>query len=146
MTPTESLDDAMWRMSDVMRSMFARRLQAFGLTPPLVFVLKLLDQPRPMRYLADELLFDPSYVTSLVDALETKGLAERRADPTDRRVKLIALTPAGADVREQLHVGMCTGLPGFETLTDDDRVALATLLMKAVATAEESATAPPIAS
>ena len=139
MTPTESLDDAMWRMSDVMRSVFARRLQAIGLTPPLVFVLKLLDQPRPMRSLADELLFDPSYVTSLVDALETKGLAERRADPSDRRVKLIALTAAGSQLRQQLHVGLCTGLPGFDTLTDEDRIALATLLMKAVTTNEAPA-------
>ena len=139
MTPTESLDDAMWRMSDVMRSVFARRLQAIGLTPPLVFVLKLLDQPRPMRSLADELLFDPSYVTSLVDTLETKGLAERRADPSDRRVKLIALTLAGSRVRQQLHVGLCTGLPGFDTLTDEDRIALATLLMKAVTTNEAPA-------
>ena len=146
MTPTEFLDDAMWRMSDVMRSIFARRLQAFGLTPPLVFVLKLLDRPRPMRSLADELLFDPSYVTSLVDTLEMKGLAERRADPSDRRVKLIALTPAGSQLRQQLHVGLCTGLPGFNTLTDEDRITLATLLMRAVTTDESSATAPPTAS
>ena len=139
MTPTEFLDDAMWRMSDVMRSIFARRLQAFGLTPPLVFVLKLLDQPRPMRSLADELLFDPSYVTSLVDTLEMKGLAERRADPSDRRVKLIALTPAGSQLRQQLHVGLCTGLPGFNTLTDEDRITLATLLMRAVTTDEAPA-------
>lgn len=139
MTPTEFLDDAMWRMSDVMRSIFARRLQAFGLTPPLVFVLKLLDQPRPMRSLADELLFDPSYVTSLVDTLEMKGLAERRADPSDRRVKLIALTPAGSQLRQQLHVGLCTGLPGFNTLTDEDRITLAALLTRAVTTDEAPA-------
>lgn len=133
MTPTEFLDDAIWRMSDVMRHMFARRISALGLTPPLAFILKLLDEPRPMRYLADELLFDPSYVTSLVDTLETKGLAERRSDPSDRRVKLVAMTEAGVAVRQQLQIGMCSGLPGIHSLSDDDRVALATLLMQAVA-------------
>ena len=129
-----------------MRTSHLALLAALLFAPPLVFVLKLLDRPRPMRSLADELLFDPSYVTSLVDTLEMKGLAERRADPSDRRVKLIALTLAGSRVRQQLHVGLCTGLPGFDTLTDGDRITLATLLMRAVTTDESSATAPPTAS
>jgi DNA-binding MarR family transcriptional regulator len=36
-------------------------------------------------------------MTSLVTALERSGLAERRADPGDQRVVLVALTRAGAD-------------------------------------------------
>jgi DNA-binding MarR family transcriptional regulator len=36
-------------------------------------------------------------MTSLVKALERSGLAERRADPRDQRVVLVALTEAGAD-------------------------------------------------
>jgi DNA-binding MarR family transcriptional regulator len=36
-------------------------------------------------------------MTSLVTALERSGLAERRADPRDQRVVLVALTEAGAD-------------------------------------------------
>src|ERR1700678_3969446 len=36
-------------------------------------------------------------MTSLVTALERSGLAERRADPRDQRVVLVALTAAGAD-------------------------------------------------
>jgi DNA-binding MarR family transcriptional regulator len=36
-------------------------------------------------------------MTSLVTALEKTGLAERRADPRDQRVVLVALTAAGAD-------------------------------------------------
>lgn len=32
---------------------------------------------------------------ALVDELELQGLVERRPDPTDRRAKLISLTPAG---------------------------------------------------
>ena len=132
MTPTEHLEDALARTSDVMRVLFTRRLAALGLTPPLVFVLKLLDEPRPMRFLADELLFDPSYVTALVDGLEGKGLAERRPDPNDRRVKLVAATVAGEEVRAKLRGGICEQLPGIEALTNNDRAALATLLTKAV--------------
>ena len=36
--------------------------------------------------------------TSVADALEMRGLVERRADPTDRRATLIALTPRGEEV------------------------------------------------
>src|ERR671914_1339130 len=53
------------------------------------------DQPRSMGELARELNCDRSYVTAIVDDLERAGLAERRVAPEDRRVKTIALTPAG---------------------------------------------------
>ena len=64
------------------------------------------DQPRSMGDLARELNCDRSYVTAIVDDLERAGLAERRVAPEDRRVKTIALTPAGGralqTVRESL--------------------------------------------
>jgi len=36
-------------------------------------------------------------MAQLVDELEADGLVKRRPDPTDRRAKLVALTPAGWD-------------------------------------------------
>ena len=36
-------------------------------------------------------------MAQLVDELEADGLLVRRPDPTDRRAKLVALTPAGWD-------------------------------------------------
>ena len=36
-------------------------------------------------------------MAQLVDELQADGLVERRPDPTDRRAKLVALTPAGWD-------------------------------------------------
>ncbi|GAB1639896.1 MarR family winged helix-turn-helix transcriptional regulator [Krasilnikovia sp. MM14-A1259] len=38
---------------------------------------------------------DRPYATAIVDQLEADGLAERTADPADRRRKLVALTPKG---------------------------------------------------
>src|SRR4051794_34193164 len=37
----------------------------------------------------------PSQMVALVDALEDKGLIERRPDPADRRVRALHLTPKG---------------------------------------------------
>jgi DNA-binding MarR family transcriptional regulator len=79
-------------------------LREHGLTPGHMKTLTILDpdQPRPMGVLADMLHCDASQVTWLVDRLEERGFVERQALPTDRRVKTIALTPAGVEFRSQL--------------------------------------------
>ncbi len=56
-----------------------------------------------MGRLAETLACDASNVTGLVDRLESRGLIVRQASPADRRVKVLALTPTGARLREQLH-------------------------------------------
>jgi DNA-binding MarR family transcriptional regulator len=55
-----------------------------------------------MRTLADAWECDPSNATWIVDRLEKLGLAERRAVPHDRRVKLVALTRKGKRTRSAL--------------------------------------------
>ncbi len=50
---------------------------------------------RPMKSLSGLWRCDASYVTSLVDALEVRGIVERRAHPTDRRGKTVVLTAEG---------------------------------------------------
>lgn len=48
-----------------------------------------------MSELADALRLHPSTVTTLVDALVERGLAERRDDAEDRRIVRVALTEKG---------------------------------------------------
>jgi len=86
------------------RDRFFRILQQFGLTPGDMRALVVLDQgnPRPMRALARAWRCDASNVTWMVDRLESRGLVERRMLPTDRRVKTVVLTPAGAKVKAEL--------------------------------------------
>ena len=76
---------------------------AVGLRPGQAQLLRLLseDEPVPMRRLACAMRCDPSNVTGLADRLEERGLVERRADPSDRRVKGLALTPEGERVRDE---------------------------------------------
>ena len=52
-----------------------------------------------MSELADSWTCDASNATFIVDRLEERALAERRTVATDRRVKLVVLTPRGAEIR-----------------------------------------------
>ncbi|WP_235032113.1 MarR family winged helix-turn-helix transcriptional regulator [Actinacidiphila yanglinensis] len=65
-------------------------------------------------------------VTTLVTNLERAGLVERRSDPADRRVVLVALTDAGADyihTRRRSSVEVFSAL--IELLPPDEAAALA---------------------
>jgi DNA-binding MarR family transcriptional regulator len=79
-------------------------LRELGLTPGHLKALVVLDpgEPRPMRAMADALGCDASMVTWLVDRLEERGLVERQARPADRRVKTVALTERGIEIRDRL--------------------------------------------
>ena len=55
-----------------------------------------------MRALATAWQCDASNATWIVDRLEKLGLAERNTVPHDRRVKLVALTPAGQKLKAEL--------------------------------------------
>ena len=98
MIPVKSLD---WSDTAPER---ARSLGRRGLTPNDARALSSLDptQGRSMRSLAEEWECDASNATWVVDRLERFGLAERRGDPEDRRVKLVVLTPKGTRMRAEL--------------------------------------------
>ena len=57
---------------------------------------RIARRPMPMSELASLLTVDPPNLTPVVDDLEQAGLVERQPHPTDRRVKLGVVTPAGA--------------------------------------------------
>ena len=57
---------------------------------------RIARRPMPMSELASLLTVDPPNLTPVVDDLERAGLVERKAHPTDRRVKLVVATAHGA--------------------------------------------------
>ncbi len=62
----------------------------------------------------------------LVTGLEQAGLAERRPDPSDRRVVLVALTASGADyIYARRRVGARAFADLIDKLPDDEAAALA---------------------
>jgi DNA-binding MarR family transcriptional regulator len=62
-----------------------------------------------------------SRMVALVDALEARGLLERRHNPRDRRARELYLTPSGAELLQSafaraaaLELELCAGLSGEE--------------------------------
>jgi DNA-binding MarR family transcriptional regulator len=115
----------------------------FRLNPAQVHLLLNLEPGVgvPMSELAEALACDASYITGLVDKLQDRGLVQRLPSPGDRRVKLISLTPEGADTRERL-LERCSRPPPFiAALSDSDKTALRDIFLRATQAAQKSAEA-----
>ena len=109
-------------------------LAELELTPAQGHALRLLEPDRPlaMSELAEALYCHASNVTGIVDRLEARGLVERRPGQ-DRRVKTLALTEAGADVRERVVKLMSAPPPEIAALSAADQRALRDILTRALA-------------
>jgi DNA-binding MarR family transcriptional regulator len=105
----------------------------FGLKPPPVaMTLKLIDEPTPMGRIADVLCCDGSTVTWIVDRLEERGLVERRSDPRDRRVRLVALTRDGRRIRDEMRARFAEPPAAIAQLPARDQRALRDILRRAL--------------
>lgn len=136
---TTRTDDAMLRSawSKLMpmflskREGFIRIIASHDLTPPHGMTLTMLvDGPLRMRDIADRMVCDASYVTAIVDRLEQAGLAVRQPSSTDRRVKEIALTPAGVRAATAIQDEMSAPPAALRQLSTTDRATLARILGK----------------
>jgi len=124
---------SMLRTYGLMIRELERALKPVGLTLSRYEVLLLLsftkDARLPIMRLRDLLMIHGSSATYLVDKLVDAGWIERQADPTDRRVSIVQLTPAG---RRQMEKGttalVATGFGAVGDLSDTERRALAALL------------------
>ena len=99
---------------------------------PTFFIkaLHLIDRPLSMKELGQRMHCDPSFVTSIADMMEKRGLAVRESDPADRRVKRLVLTSAGLDMKHQVEQAMLERSPWRQALTPDERATLITLIHK----------------
>ncbi len=103
--PDQNPAAAVWRrigsLVDAERDRVQQIACAFELSVPQLLALRALDPaaPQPMNRLACAMTCDNSNITGLVNRLEKRGLVERRADPDDRRVRVLALTDEGRRVR-----------------------------------------------
>ena len=93
-------------------------------------LIRELAKPQTQRELARRLHYDPSNITALADSLEERGLIERRADASDRRYRLLALTREGERVRASLEQLLAQPPHFIERLTPAEQKQLLQLLAK----------------
>jgi DNA-binding MarR family transcriptional regulator len=104
----------------------------FDLSPAQCHLLHLIEpgQPLPMGQLADTLACHASNVTGLVDRLESRGLIRRQASDADRRLKVLALTPAGIRLRTVLLERMANPPPTLLRLSATEQRTLVKILRR----------------
>src|SRR3984885_13992052 len=88
----------------------------FGLTVSDTKALFMLEAPMTMKELGLRMGCDPSFVTTVADALEKRGLARREPSERDRRSKNLVLTPDGAALRAKLWTELSARAPWCATL------------------------------
>ena len=96
------------RLQQIAVAIFLEETQPHGITPVQYAALSAtLSQPGlDQRTLAGTIGFDTSTIGGVIDRLERRGLVERQASPTDRRVRLLHVTPAGQALLAQVVPGM----------------------------------------
>jgi DNA-binding MarR family transcriptional regulator len=105
-SPTEAAEFAgqlffrLWRAS---HTRIATALESIGLTPALFGLLNILGvrEGAMQQELGATMGVDPSTMVSLIDQLESAGLANRRPHPADRRARAVTITPKGRRTLEQ---------------------------------------------
>ena len=101
-----------------------------GLTGSDAMALFKLEAPMTMKELGLRMGCDPSFVTTIADALEKHGLARREPSVKDRRSKNIVLTPEGVSVRERVCDELMAQAPWCTTLDTSERRCLLGLMRK----------------
>ena len=127
----ESLSEAFRSVARRLRETSHQALAPWDITPSAFRALRVLGRDGAMRLseLSEQLHIAPRSVTEVVDALEARGLAERRPDPADRRATLIGLTEHGASVLDAIRAARGTEAErAFGRLSPADRDDLARIL------------------
>src|SRR2546421_11537971 len=125
----------LWRAS---HTRVAEALESIGLTPALFGLLNVRGarEGAIQQELGSAMGIDPSTMVSLIDDLESAGLAKRRPHATDRRAREVAITPKGRRILEQGR-GLAEQVDDevLRGLTAAERRQLLTLLRRALSSA-----------
>jgi MarR family transcriptional regulator for hemolysin len=106
----------------VVNTELTAKLAELGTTPREICVLgKALGAELTQSRLGELAALDKTTMVVTMDALERAGLAERRPSATDRRARIVVVTPAGEkllaagqQVVDQAHVDMLAALPAAD--------------------------------
>jgi DNA-binding MarR family transcriptional regulator len=129
----EPLSEAFWSVARRLREMSQEALVPWDVTAAQLRALRVLKRHGVMRLseLSEHLHIVPRSTTEVADALESRGLIERRPDPGDRRATLVELTGHGVTVLDEIRAVRGTEAERvFGRLSETDRAHLARILGK----------------
>ena len=140
---TEFAGQLFFRLWRATHTRTAEVLGSVDLTPPLFALLNVIGarEGAIQQELGAVLGIDRSTMVSLIDQLESAGLAKRRPSATDRRAREIAITPKGRRLLQRSRRMISeTEDEVLAGLTAEERSELVSLLRRAL----ESAPAQPL--
>src|SRR6478735_3671968 len=129
--PERNLGFLLHDVARLMRKRFEQNARGLGLTRSQCQVLAHLARNEGIQQsgLADILEIEPITLTRLLDRLEEAGLVERRAHPTDRRIRQLHLTgKAHPLIAEIFTIGAATRGEALEGVAEEDRDRLFSVL------------------
>jgi len=121
------------RLGDSSRRRFLRALAPLGVHPRHFGVMTIVSASpgASQQQLQDRTGIDPSSMVAVIDELESRGLAERRAQPGDRRIRAIYLTDQGeATLARAKEIAGAHQRELLAPLTAEERSTLLELLRK----------------
>jgi MarR family transcriptional regulator, lower aerobic nicotinate degradation pathway regulator len=135
---TEFAGQLLFRLWRASHTRTAEALSSIGLNPALFALLNVLGarDGTIQQQLSYDMGIDPSAMVKLINELESRGLAERRRRPGDRRAWEVTITPEGRRTLE--HARRLVSQVEDEVLgglTIADRRQLVTLLRRALVSA-----------
>ena len=106
---TEFAGQLFFRVWRATHTRAAEVLGSVGLTPAVFALLNVVGarEGAIQQELGSALGIDRSTMVSLIDQLESAGLARRRPSATDRRAREIAITPKGRRLLQQARRLLC---------------------------------------
>lgn len=140
---TQQIATAFQRLAVFWRSSQWQATKAFGLNPTQGEVLmRVSRQPERLGDLATMFGISQASLSDTVSSLEAKGLAKRRRDPTDGRIRQIEATPDGRRLAAGVPEAPAALEHAIAGLNETERGALARSLVKVIRVLQEAEAIP----
>jgi DNA-binding MarR family transcriptional regulator len=127
----DDLAELFWGVARRLRRTAREAFEEWDITPGQARALGILIRHGVMRLseLSEHLRIAARSTTEVVDALEERGLVERRPDPHDRRATLAAVTARGGRVADEMRAARRAEADRyFGALDETDRAHLVRIL------------------
>jgi MarR family transcriptional regulator, transcriptional regulator for hemolysin len=129
--PERNIGFLLHDVARLMRKRFEQNARDLGLTRSQCQVLAHLSRHEGIQQssLAEILEVEPITLTRILDRLEEAGLVERRAHPTDRRVRLLRLTQRAHPLLSDIFaIGAITISEALDGMAETERDRLFAIL------------------